>query len=157
MDWMAIAALVLVASACSPRRQQTPAGSVHGRSSEEKPHLIVPGGPTADACRLGDGASNVQSVGLIRLLADAHEYYGKKVQVRGYFVLAMDNISLLEPTKREQSIMVDVRQLPATDARQLIACRLKLVDVQGYVTHVPSRGGERVTIIANTMTAPSDQ
>ena len=89
------------------------------------------------------------------LLAGPEPYYGKIVRVRGYFVLAIENTSLLEPEQRRGRVFVDLQRLPATSEDQVFACRLKLVEVQGYVSHVPHRGTERLVIFAEAMASPA--
>jgi hypothetical protein len=71
--------------------------------------------------------------------------------MRGYFILALENTVLLEPVQRQESVLVNFKKLPAETAEQLLACRSKAVEVQGYVTHVPHRGKERVVIFAEAM------
>jgi hypothetical protein len=86
------------------------------------------------------------------LLSDPVPHYGQKVVLRGYFVLdGVETTALLEPKRRQSHILVSIKKLPAENAEQVLACRLKLVDVQGYITHVPSRGGEAPIIFGEAM------
>ena len=90
-----------------------------------------------------------------QLVRSPDSHYGERVRVRGYFILALENVSLLEPELRQESVLLNIQKLPAKDADDIRACRLKLVDVTGYVTHVPHRGAERTIIFAESMIAPS--
>jgi hypothetical protein len=148
-----VVGLRLVACTSSVQPSSTAAAVDPASPSSTDSNVVVPGGPLAEPCQLGELSKNVELVSLSKLLANTGDYYGKHVRTRGYFILAFENISLVEPTKRTENVVLDVRKLPATDPQQLIACRLKFVNVQGYVTHVPVRGGERITIIADAMTS----
>jgi hypothetical protein len=87
-------------------------------------------------------------------MANPDRYHGPPIILRGYFILRIENVSLLEPTRRKDSVLVDVQKLPAENAQELLACRLKLVDVQGYLTHVPNRGREDLMIVAQAIVSP---
>ncbi len=113
--------------------------------------VVTVGGPLPEPCRLGKTSDSIQELSLAELVQRPEAYYGQLVSVRGYFVLALENVSLLEPVRRKESILVGVRKLPAETEEQLLACRLKLVDVQGYITHVPNRGKGETMIFAQAM------
>jgi len=150
-------AVVLIAvSGCSASSMQHSADPIESKRREgSHSGALIPAGPLPERCQLGQVSADVQVVPLSVILADGNAYYGQMVRVRGYLIVAMENTSLVEPTRREESVVLDVRGLPATDPQQLTACRLKLVDVEGYVTHVPTRGGERLAIVARSMIAPN--
>jgi hypothetical protein len=110
------------------------------------------GGPSSDRCRLGELSDAVPRLEVEKLLSNPEPYYGEKVVLRGYFVMDhVETTALLEPKRRQGHILVSIRKLPAERAEQILACRLKLVDVQGYITHVPSRGGEAPIIFGEAM------
>ena len=150
----AIVGLGLVACGSSSRLPSTPESGALAPAPSTSASAFVPGGPLVAPCRLGKLSPEVGLVPVEKLLATASDYYGKLVRTRGYFVLEHENISLLEPTTRATRIMLDVSKLPANEPEQLTACRLKLVEVQGYLTHVPMRGGEKTTILAEAMVSP---
>lgn len=86
------------------------------------------------------------------LLSNPSPYYGQPLIVRGYLIVQdVETTALLEPKHRQSHILINIRKLPAETAEQLLACRLKLVDVQGYVTHIPTRGGDAPIIFAEAM------
>jgi hypothetical protein len=86
------------------------------------------------------------------LLANPEPYFGRQVVLRGYFILdGRETTALVEPKRRESRILLSIRKLPAETPQEILDCRLKLVDVQGYVTHVPSRGAEAPIIFGEVM------
>ena len=105
---------------------------------------------------LGRLSDTVPRIEIETLLSNPEPYYGQQVVLRGYFVLAgVETTALLEPKRRQTHILVSIKKLPAESEEQVLACRLKLVDVQGYITHVPSRGGEAPIIFGEAMVAPT--
>lgn len=122
----------------------------HGDSSGEVPI----DGPLDEPCALGQMSSDARRVQFSHLMANPDRYHGPPIILRGYFILRIENVSLLEPTRRKDSVLVDVQKLPAENAQELLACRLKLVDVQGYLTHVPNRGREDLMIVAQAIVSP---
>ncbi len=127
---------------------QPPSGAAESVSASPEP---ASGRGPVEACRLGELSESVSLVTFRELLRDPEPYYGQRVRMRGYFILALENTVLLEPVRRQESVRVDFKNLPAKTAEQLLACRLKAVELQGYVTHVPHRGKERVFILADAM------
>ena len=114
------------------------------------------GGPSKTPCRLGELSEVVPRLEIETLLSNLEPYYGKKLVLRGYFILQdVDTTVLLEPNHRKSHIRVNVEKLPAETADELLSCRLKLVDLEGYITHVPARGGEAPIIFGEAMVSPS--
>ncbi len=113
-------------------------------------------GPSERSCRLGKLSEVVPRLEIEKLLANPEAYYGKKVVLRGYFILqGVETIALLEPKHRTNHILVNVERLPAETGDDLLSCRLKIVDLEGYITHVPARGGEALIIFGEAMVGPS--
>jgi len=150
----AIVVLGLVACESSSRPPSTPTTGQPSPAPSISDGPLALGGPLPAPCRLGELSVDVGLIPMKTLLATGSGYYGKLVRTRGYFLLNFEGVSVVEPTMRASRVMLDVSKLPATDPEQLTACRLKLVDVQGYLTHVPMRGGEKTTIVAEAMGSP---
>lgn len=91
------------------------------------------------------------------LVSDPEPQYGRQVVLRGYFILeGVETTALLEPKHKKAHILVGIRRLPVETGAHILACRSKLVDVQGYITHVPSRGGEALIIYSEAMVGVSE-
>jgi hypothetical protein len=91
-------------------------------------------------------------VGIDKLLAHPEQYVGSQLVLRGHFILEhVETIVLLEPVNRQSHVRLSIKSLPAPSTEQLLACRSKLVDVQGYVTYAHMRGGEALIVLANAM------
>lgn len=104
-------------------------------------------------CQLGQLSAQASRLAVHRLLSDPDPYYGRQIVLRGYFVLEGVEMTALMDDHGQEHVLLSIRKLPARTAEQVLACRSKLVDVQGYLTHVPSHGGEVPILFANAIGA----
>jgi hypothetical protein len=112
---------------------------------------VIIGDQSRLTCAIGKEDVSISRVGLSEFLQDPQRYYGLRVRIRGYFVLETERTVLLEPTERQDYLMLNISRLHVGTADEIFACRSKLVDVDGYLTHVPHRGTERPVIFADGM------
>jgi hypothetical protein len=142
---LVLCSLLLLTPACAP--QGEPAREPPSREGPPS----IPDGPLPEPCSLGASTTEATEIGIPALLVDPTQYYGRLVRVRGYFLLELENDSLLEPQHRQQRVHLMIEKLPVRAVADLKACRHKLVEVEGYLNHVPHRGRQRTIIFAQSM------
>ncbi len=142
----------IVAGCGSPGSSLPSAASVPAPAPETERPLVPP-----RACRIGQVSDILPRMHIDTLVSNPEPQYGRQVVLRGYFILeGVETTALLEPNHRKAHILLGIRRLPVKTRAQILACRSKLVDVQGYITHVPSRGGEALIIYSEAMVGVSE-
>ena len=148
---------LLIQLACSPSvtHLERPAAVEQEEQEAKLPSSSAPSiqWVSRAPCRIGVLSASVPRLSLRTVSENPQSYYGRLVRVRGYFILAVENTVLIEPEHRQAKIYVNVQKLPADTGSKLADCKLKLVEVQGFVTHVPHRGNEVTTIFAQAMSS----
>jgi hypothetical protein len=65
-------------------------------------------------------------------------------------------MALTEPKKGGGWVGLDIQRIHVTDESDLRACDGRVVDIEGYLTHAPIRGGEQWFVMAEAMSSPTD-
>lgn len=108
-------------------------------------------GPSPQRCDVGAAGDDAVAVAMDRFIAAPERYYGTRLSLVGYLVLGTELTRLIEPTRRKNSVYVDLSRVRAQSAQQVLDCKLKLVRVQGYVSHARMRGGDKPMIFAEAL------
>src|SRR5689334_853992 len=113
MRTIRIAAITLsIASGSCGLRTDTPASKIdHPSNAASGP--VALDGPVSEPCLLGDISEDASQVALGELLKEPERYFGQPIRIRGYFILELENTSLLDPDHRQDGILINIRKLPA--------------------------------------------
>jgi hypothetical protein len=140
-------AVLAVVAGCGGGNSVQSSASASARNAGPAKTLASP-----RACQIGQLSDAVPRMQIDTLVSNPDAEFGRRVVLRGYFILeGVETTALLEPDRRKAHILLGIRRLPVETAGQLLVCRSKLVDVQGYITHVPSRGGEALIVYGEAM------
>lgn len=112
-------------------------------------------GPSETPCSAGEFSADTPSVSVRQLVADIGAHKGRRFRVTGYFLLQFERIRLVDPKRRELAILVDLSRLRVESVEELKSCDLKLVEIEGFVTHLPIRAGEAPSVLAETIQSKS--
>ena len=107
--------------------------------------------PSNLPCSLGSISTNAPRVEIADVLADPDQFYGRQVVVRGYLILGRETTALVEPRGKRTRLPLSVKRIPASTPEDILPCRMRVVDVLGHITHVPTRGGETPIIFGEAM------
>jgi hypothetical protein len=155
MHGFALVATTFLALGCVTHNYVSTQPNKDSKSAvSDQGHVWRPYGPTETPCLLGEQEKNAERARLLDVLAKPERYWGHLIRVRGYFFMQFENVSLLEPERREESIVVGILSLGIRSSEQIWGCHLKLVDVEGFLERVPSRLGNRIRLRARSMYSP---
>jgi hypothetical protein len=89
-------------------------------------------------------------------LRTPEDYFGRRLQVSGFFRYQFELTALFDPRLGQQGaegVLLGTQRLGSENLR-LRYCYGKRVVVEGYLTHIPSRGGEKVLLVAEGIGLP---
>ncbi len=146
---MCLALVVVCCSRPPPNPSTTTSNTVAGDGYS----YTVAGGASPLLCHVGDFSREIPTLPMRDVLSDAEPYIGQRIRVRGYVRLVFEQMALIEPVRRQDTMLLDISNLPAKSGMDVKACDLKLVEVEGTLRR-PGRPRNALLLIATAMSTP---
>jgi hypothetical protein len=114
-------------------------------------------GSAVTHCNFAKMKNGVQKTTPSDVLRRPHNFTERMIRVHGRFRVAFDLIAVVDPADERDLVYVDVTQLPVTNLDDLLACRSRLVDIQGVLRPHREQSVGGWMIAASAMVYAEDQ